>query len=754
LSTVATQANLVPGNVATLDIFGAERHTVGSDIKFDTSIVLVPANITVPPLGQTVAFCGVTFPNFGANYQGTLPSSPAFRSIGGFSFDNNFNAVSFANFTVVPAGSDIQGRLAVANNFVSTGGYSVGIEINSAGASATDIVLPFSFIAGNNAEYDSGSIFPDGSNQAHFSTAEYAFVGGTFTAPAYLQARRTGGPAPGLLNGDFANAQAYYTLLSDELAAVTPNTQTVIQNSGGLYITCNDQSGAYYVQLTADQFNSVNYYADPTGCNLNGFVVLTVTGGDVTFGQSQQRFLNASYFLYNFPGTGRTVNAYNQPEGNILAPNANLNQPTGTIVGNIVFGNVIVSNQINRVFCPPPPPPVITTSTNTHLCPNYETTCDGLTLPIGSTVSSFRDYNFVSFGNLIDYGGDIQGRAAVGNNAWVSGFSVGHELQPLGADGVLPFAFVVSGDLNFTAGSVFPDGSNTPYPGPIEGIYVGGHFSGDAYLAARVTGGPGSLAGYFTAGRQCYNQFSAQFAATPDNVVQSVQYGGLFLHCNSNTAAAYSVTVLDTVFNSITYYTLDNCNFQASWVINIGGTGTVNFFGGSFPAVAGGLVYNVLGTNRVLNVTGTAVTGHILAPWNILNQTASVIWGKVVVGDVLNLNQVNKPYCVTGNPPVTVSSNVAQTTPSGSKTLLVTGNVFIAGDKLNLGPTVVSTSTDGKTLTLNTPLTGAVSAGTVVSTIVTDPTASRVVVQAAVTGSSSAITVFAGLLIALLALAL
>jgi choice-of-anchor A domain-containing protein len=753
LVDVAGAAGLVNGSVATLDIFNAERHTTGSDMKIDTSIVLIPAVITPPNPGRTTYLCGITFTNYGAGVVGQVPADPVFTSFGNVGFDN-FNAISFNDYTVVPSGGDIEGRLAVQHNFVSNGGYSVGIQINSGGASATDKVLPFSFVVGNDATFAAGSIFPDGSNQAHFSPAEFAFVGETFNAPAYLQARRTGGPAVGLLDQDFANALAYYQLLSAELAATAPNTVWTIANSGGLTITCNDQSGAYFVVLDSASFNSVNYYATPVNCNLNGFFVLTVTGGDATFGNSQQRFVAPENFLYNFPGTGRTITSTFQPEGSILAVGSTLNQPSGTIVGNVIVGSVAQTNQINRLHCPVHPPPPTPSPTDV-LCPYFETACAGLLLPIGPKVSSFRDFNLVSFGDLNDFGGDVQGRVAVGNNADVSGFSVGRELNTLnGPDADLPFAFVVSGDLTFTSGGVYPDGTNNYLPGNAEGIYVGGTFTGPQYLQQRVTGGPGRLDSYFNAARQCYSQFSNTFAATPDNVLQSVQYGGLFLHCNSKTSAAYSVTVPDTVFNSITYYTLDNCNFQASWVINIGGSGTVNFFGGSFPAVAGGLVYNVLGSNRVINVTGTGVTGHILAPWNFLNQTASVIVGKVVVGNVINLVQVNKPACISSNPAVTITSPLTQGAAAGSNSVKVLGNVFIAGDQLNVGSTVVATSADGKTLTLSPALSGGLSQGAFVTTVVADTTASRVNVQPTQTAGASTLAALAGLLMALLALAI
>jgi choice-of-anchor A domain-containing protein len=369
-----------------------------------------------------------------------------------------------------------------------------------------------------------------------------------------------------------------------------------------------------------------------------------------------------------------------------------------------------------------------------------------------------RDFNVVSFGDFNDVSGDVEGRLAVGGNLDVMHFSVGAELQTFnGPDADLPYAVVVGGDAAWTDGSIWPDGSNVPYPGNAEGIYVGGTFTAPPYLAARRSG-PGSLATWFAGARQCYNTFSQAFANTPDNVVQSIQYGGLLLQCNDAKAARYTVTVPDTTFNTITYYTLDNCNFQASWVINIGGNGPVQFYGGSFPAVTGGLVYNVLGSGRVINVTGTGVTGHILSPWNSISQTASVIKGKVVVGSFLTAVQVNKPVC-NKSPPVTVMTAAAQDTPAGSTSLNVISNALIAGDSANVGGTFLTVvSSNNKVLKFNAPLPSAVSAGSFVTTVVNDTTASRATPIPATTptvkNGGASFEIFAALLVALLAFAL
>jgi len=91
-----------------------------------------------------------------------------------------------------------------------------------------------------------------------------------------------------------------------------------------------------------------------------------------------------------------------------------------------------------------------------------------------------------------------------------------------------------------------------------------------------------------------------------------------------------------------TYTSVDNCNVQANWAINIGGTGDVFIRGDSFPGVPGAVVYNVIGSGRTISVDETAVNGAILAPLNTLNQTGGVILGKVVAGNIVNALQVNR----------------------------------------------------------------------------------------------------------------
>ena len=100
----------------------------------------------------------------------------------------------------------------------------------------------------------------------------------------------------------------------------------------------------------------------------------------------------------------------------------------------------------------------------------------------------------------------------LGNCNLGDGFSIGYQLQTSGAnatDRALPYAFAVGGNLKWVDGDLYPgkncveccnvgffqlklvqDGSNNPYPGTEEGMYVGGTVSAPSFLSDRRTGGP------------------------------------------------------------------------------------------------------------------------------------------------------------------------------------------------------------------------------------------------------------------------
>jgi len=254
-----------------------------------------------------------------------------------------------------------------------------------------------------------------------------------------------------------------------------------------------------------------------------------------------------------------------------------------------------------------------------------------------------------------------------------------------------------------------------------------------SYLASRVNGtcgaaGAGCLDSYFVAAYNCYKGYSADYAGRTPNAVASEQYGGLLLTCNSALYREYVVNVDVALFNSITYYTLNGCNFQARWVLNIIGTGTVNFTGGSFPSVSGAIVYNVIGSRNIY-VSSTGVNGHILAVDSVLTQISSVIVGKVIVGNYLYAIQTNRFICAKPGS-VILTTTTSADTPADSSVIKVVGNQFVVGDSIQFNGatyTVVGVSTDSINVIPNIP--NAAPAGTTIIITVADPAQSRTDLQ-------------------------
>lgn len=213
--------------------------------------------------------------------------------------------------------------------------------------------------------------------------------------------------------------------------------------------------------------------------------------------------------------------------------------------------------------------------------------------------------NVVTFGDFFGHVGDVEGRLAVGGNADLDSFSVGLEIFSKGGpDRALPYSLVVAKNLKWGpgGGQVWPFGNNVDkWPAYREDIFVGGSYEGPAYQNERITGKcpaeqPNCLGTFFANAKACYNSVSASFAALTPNVEVSTQYtDGLLLKCKTSAATRYVANIDSAALNGITWYFMDGCNFHSEWILNIVGTGNVYITGGSFPSVAGGVVYNVVG---------------------------------------------------------------------------------------------------------------------------------------------------------------
>jgi choice-of-anchor A domain-containing protein len=724
-STTYTPVDLVDGENCTLDIFTAQRHTSGSELHISTNMPLNTAAVNIPAPGRTAYICDVVFQNFCPNQpiptdtpsrQTACPADPSLTfGASTYSFDN-FNVISFDSFYAISG--DVEGRGAIRNNLnLPYGQYSFGYQLRTGGSSAIDQSLPYSLVVGRDFDVLNIAVYPDGTNFPYAGTQEDIFVGGVFTnTPQYIQDIATGHcptADDGCLDSDFDNAQAYYTLLSSSFAGVTDNAVAAVDQTGLFVITCTDVNAlAYSVTVDASVFNTLNDYSE-VNCNAGAQLVINVVGtADVTF-QGNNIQHTSELVLYNIVGTGRTVSVFTEIDGSVLAPNNFLAQSGGVIKGIVIVGTVSQALQINRLECSPPAPPPHP-QPNTTMCPTFETACSGLDFPLSNGVYSFRDFNVISFLDFTAATGDIEGRLAVRRNANLgAGYSVGYELQTVNnaPDNYLPYSVVVGGDLTWISGNAFPNGNGIPYAGEEEDIFVGGVFTGPTDLSDRVLGGPcastGCLDAFFDSALSCYRTFQSTELAYNDNAVQSSSFSGMFVTCNDATENTYYIKLTASDLAAVTYFSTSNCNFQANWVINIIGTDDVTFTGGSFPAPAGAVLYNVIGSGRTIYVHDTDLNGHLLAPDNFLNQTNGVIHGKVVVGNVLFSLQINKEdICQT---PGNVTLTTVSTGPCTTCTSVTTpgDGGLVPGDTASIdgGQNAVITAVTATSITFDSAVT-------------------------------------------------
>jgi len=172
------------------------------------------------------------------------------------------------------------------------------------------------------------------------------FVGGSLTAPEYLAGRHTGS---GSLTSFFDAAHTCYQTYTNELASHPDNVNKLIQWSG-LYMSCQDvDAERYYISLTPSEMDQFTYFPALENCNPGAEWVINIRGSGPIF------ITGASWpsdycggVIYNVIGD-RTVSVSGTSVcGHLLAPDANLNQPGGVIVGKTVAGTVSMSLQINK----------------------------------------------------------------------------------------------------------------------------------------------------------------------------------------------------------------------------------------------------------------------------------------------------------------------------------------------------------------------------------------------------------------------
>jgi len=379
-----------------------------------------------------------------------------------------------------------------------------------------------------------------------------------------------------------------------------------------------------------------------------------------------------------------------------------------------------------------------------NFCPGTDAYCHGPpSIGIDQGFTSWESFNVISFNNYIVNSGDIEGRLAVKNNFNVAaGFSVGYKTDttPTGHDIFVPAALVVGHNSSWpNGGSIFPDGKGSPTMSYDEGAFVGDSYSDwPPYLKIRVIGTStiiGDKDSDFEAARTFYANLQTRFGGGAINCQVNPKFGGLFFTCDDITSNFYYCSVSDTDLSAATWYNLDNCNIQASYVITVTGTGDVTLQGGRFPTIVERVVYNILGTGRTIEIQ-TEVGGNILSPNNIFHQTNGVTKGLVIVGDVTAVVQNNLPICNKFDP-VIISAHTRdringnpQTRDTSASDLIpvYTFGSFALGDDITVGGAETTTvmngvydSNNNLFLQVDPPLTGTYGADTVITASVADP---------------------------------
>lgn len=287
-----------------------------------------------------------------------------------------------------------------------------------------------------------------------------------------------------------------------------------------------------------------------------------------------------------------------------------------------------------------------------RMCPGNSAQCSGFEVPVlaGDTLH-WTSFQVISFGGLVGESGNIGGRTAVRNSAsFTQGFSVGSEIvltfpnvnaTNVPASIFTGYSFVVGGDLTWVAGELYPDTVQTEY------ALVGGSFAGADYLASRVYNNASvlsTLPEHFDNAQPYYTALQNNLNIETSNAAYTSQYSGLFVTCSENSDR-YVLSVDSNDLSASLWWSVDSsCQYGSTWIINVVGNGDVMFQGGDFPGIGEQILYNIIGSNRLITVS-SGVNGNILAPNNQFVQTGGVTSGLIIVADIQYISSAENPNC-------------------------------------------------------------------------------------------------------------
>jgi len=287
-----------------------------------------------------------------------------------------------------------------------------------------------------------------------------------------------------------------------------------------------------------------------------------------------------------------------------------------------------------------------------RMCPGTSAECSGFEVPVlaGGSIH-WTAFQVISFDGLIAESGNIGGRTAVQNSASMTqGFSIGSEIvltyPNLNISNVSPslfvgYSFIVGDDLTWNSGELYPDTVQAEY------ALVGGSFQGASYLGTRIYNNATALSTlpeHFSNAQSYYTAIQDNLNIQTSTATYTNQYSGLFVTCASSSSR-YVLSVNSNDLSASTWWSVDaSCQYGATWVINVVGNGDVMFQGANFPGIGEQIVYNIIGSDRLITVS-SGVNGNILAPNNQFVQTGGVTSGLVIVQDIQYISSAENPNC-------------------------------------------------------------------------------------------------------------
>lgn len=273
--------------------------------------------------------------------------------------------------------------------------------------------------------------------------------------------------------------------------------------------------------------------------------------------------------------------------------------------------------------------------------------CDELNLTVND-LGVAAPFNLFVLKNFVAPSSDVEGKAAVGGNANLSGYSVGDKLpNSNGTEDVL----IVGGNLVYTSGRVY--NGNVVYGGvtnlPVnsvsieEGTLRHGSVIDFAQAATELQGLSTRLAGYQSNGTTTFEW--GTLALTGDNPFLNV-----FTVNAADLNQAHTVDI--TVPNGATV------------LVNILGT-NVNWHGGLWVrgTTINSVLYNFPEATSI-TLSGIDVTGTLLAPFADLNFPAGLITGQAIVKSMTGAGQFNLSPFIGNIPSNTTVVNSAAITGS------------------------------------------------------------------------------------------